>query len=111
MSTDFEDFYEDAEELGEMTLLEIEEKGLLLLLEAAKQNALNARGEIIEEETINYSFTWSHTPEGHEFWSRVNSRNLIGARNLIPELFTDWDLNYKPIKKVYETSTNRLFRR
>ena len=26
------------------------------------------------EETINHAFTWSRTPEGHDFWRRLDER-------------------------------------
>ena len=33
------------------------------------------------------SFSWSSTPEGHEFWACVNAGNFSKAKDFRPELF------------------------
>jgi hypothetical protein len=48
-----------------------------------------------ENNTISFSFTWCHTPEGEDFWSNINAGQFDRAKERCPHLFIELSGEFK----------------
>ena len=49
------------------------------------EKALSLQTSISECPSLNYAFTWGDTPQGHEFWSELNTGNFLEAKKIAKE--------------------------